>query len=143
MPSGDATDHAPLTRIQALYFELIRTIKYNALDGGRVVEQLLEWRSLWESVIADRQPTPRVERTAKDQNAVYPPLSLLRTTRYGDWPADMLYSWTDQDRLPRLQRLIEEHWQASEIELIDQEDIAFMFHGFYRPDHRVLAVWWD
>jgi hypothetical protein len=143
MPSGDATDHAPLTRIQALYVELIRTIKYNALDGGRVVEQLLEWRSLWESVIADRQPTPRVERTAKDQYAVYPPLSLLRTTRYGDWPADTLYIWTDQDRLPRLQRLIEEHWQASEIELIDQEDVAFMFHGFYRPDHRVLAVWWD
>jgi hypothetical protein len=39
-----------------------------------------------------------------------------------------------------LRRLIEEHWQASEI---DQDDVAFMFHGFYRPEHGVLEVWRD
>src|SRR4051812_34586713 len=100
MLSGDTTDHPPISHIQALYFELIRTIRYNELDGGRVVEQLLEWRPLWESVIADRQPMPRFERTADDQYDVYPPLSLLRTTKYGDWPADTLYIWTDEERLP-------------------------------------------
>jgi len=143
MSDSDATDQPSLTRIQALYLELIRTIRYNELDGGRVVGQLLEWRDLWDSVIADRLPMPRPEPAARDQYGVYPPLSLLRTTRYGDWPADTLYIWTDQERLPRLQRLIEEHWQASEIELIDQQDVAFMFHAFYRPGHRVLTVWWD
>ena len=44
MPETHAPDKPPLTRIQALYFELIRTIRYNELDGGRVVDQLLEWR---------------------------------------------------------------------------------------------------
>jgi hypothetical protein len=39
-----------------------------------------------------------------------------------------------------LRRLIEEHWQASEIEVVDQDDVAFMFHGFYRPENRVLEV---
>jgi hypothetical protein len=143
MPDSAEAGDGSLTHIQALYFELIRTIRYNTLDGERVVKQLLEWRGLWDSVVADRQPTPRLERTTDNQYNVYPPLSLLRTTRYGDWPADTFYIWTDQERLPRLQMLIEEHWQASEIELIDQADVAFMFHGFYRPHHRVLMVWWD
>ncbi len=143
MPDSAEIDRSSITHIQALYFELIRTIRYNLLDGGRVVEQLLEWRGLWESVIADRQPMPRLERSMASQYNVYPPLSLLRTTRYGDWPADTLYIWTNQEHLPQLQRLIEEHWQASEIELIAQEDVSFMFHGFYRPHHRVLMVWWD
>ena len=143
MPATDVPDKPSLTRIQALYFELIRTIRYNELDGGRMVDQLLEWRGLWDSVLADRLPVHRLERAAGDRYDVYPPLSLLRTTRYDDWPADTLYIWTDRERLPRLQRLIEEHWQASEIELIDQEDVAFMFHAFCRSDHRVLMVWWD
>jgi hypothetical protein len=143
MAHRDRSDGPPLTRIQALYFALIRTIQYNTLNGAQVVEDLLEWRPLWDSVIADRQPSPRVAPARADQYDVYPPLSLLRTTRYDDWPADTLYIWTDQERLPRLQRLIEEHWEASAIELVDQEDVAFMFHGFYRPEHRVLEVWWD
>jgi hypothetical protein len=62
-----------------------------------VVEDLLQWRALWDSVIADRQPSPRLEPTTDGQYNVYPPLSLLRTTRYDDWPADTLYIWTDQD----------------------------------------------
>lgn len=139
MPSSDIS----ITHIQALYFELIRTIEYNDLHGTRIVEDLLESRDLWDSVIADRLPTPRLDPATDDQYNVYPPLSLLRTTRYGDWPADALYIWTDQERLPRLRRLIEQRWQASEITLVDQEDVAVMFHGFYRPEHRVLEVWWD
>ena len=143
MPGSHTSGHVPLTHIQTLYFELIRTIQYNTLNGAQVVEDLLQWRALWDSVIADRQPSPRVGPTTDDQYNVYPPLALLRTTRYDDWPADTLYIWTDQDRLPRLRRLIEEHWQASEIALVDQDDVAVMFHGFYRPEHRVLEVWWD
>jgi hypothetical protein len=61
-----------------------------------VVEDLLQWCALWDSVIADRQPTPRVGPATDDQYNVYPPLALLRTTRYDDWPADTLYIWTDQ-----------------------------------------------
>ncbi len=136
-------EHKPVTHVQALYFELIKTIRYNMLDGAQVVEDLLRWRELWDSVIADRQPTPRLDAPPPPQYSVYPPLSLLRTTRYDDWPADTLYIWTDEERLPRLRRLIEEHWQGCAIDLVDQDDVKVMFHGFYRPEHRVLDLWWD
>ncbi len=108
MSSSDASTPLPITRIQALYFELIKTIRYNELDGERVVTDLLRWRDLWDSVIADRQLTPRLGPTTEFQYNVYPPLSLLRTTRYDDWPADTLYIWTDDERLPRLRNLIGE-----------------------------------
>ncbi len=143
MSSSDASTPLPITRIQALYFELIKTIRYNELDGERVVTDLLRWRDLWDSVIADRQLTPRLGPTTEFQYNVYPPLSLLRTTRYDDWPADTLYIWTDDERLPRLRNLIGEQWQGCAIDLVDQEDVAVMFHGFYRPEHRVLELWWD
>jgi hypothetical protein len=143
MSSSDTSAPLPITHIQALYFELIRTIRYNELDGEQVVADLLRWRDLWDSVIADRQPTPRLGPTTEFQYNVYPPLSLLRTTRYDDWPADTLYVWTDDERLPRLRRLIEKQWQGCAIDLVDQEDVAVMFHGFYRPEHRVLELWWD
>ncbi len=143
MSSTHASESLPITHIQALYFELIKTIRYNELDGARVVDDLLRWRELWDSVIADRQPMPRLEPTAPPQYNVYPPLSLLRTTRYDDWPADTLYIWTDEERLPSLRRLIEEQWRGCEIDLVDQEDVKFMFHGFYRPEDRVLELWWD
>jgi len=42
-----------------------------------------------------------------------------------------------------LRRLIREQWQGCAIDLVDQEDVAVMFHGFYRPEHRVLELWWD
>ncbi len=145
MSSDDASDRAPVTHIQALYFELIKTIQYNQLDGAQVVAQLLEWRGLWHSVIADRLPTPRLAPNPDEpyQYNVYPPLSLLRTTRYGDWPADTLYIWTDEERLPRLQRLIRDNWPGSLIEPVDQDDVHAMFHGFYQPADRVFLVWWD
>lgn len=63
MSSSDASALLPIARIQALYFELIKTIRYNELDGERVVADLLRWRGLWDSVIADRQPTPRLSPT--------------------------------------------------------------------------------
>jgi len=120
MTSDDASDRAPVTRIQALYFELIKTIQYNQLNGEQVVARLLEWRGLWHSVIADRLPTPRLAPNPDEpyQYNVYPPLSLLRTTRYDDWPGSL-------------------------IEPVDQEDVHAMFHGFYRPVDRVILVWWD
>jgi hypothetical protein len=44
-------------------------------------------------------------------------LSLLRTTRWNDWPVNTLYIWTNDEAVSQLKRLIEERWQASEIEV--------------------------
>src|SRR5438105_4490188 len=105
MPTGNRPGQSGLTHIQALYFDLIQTINYNELNGFQVVEDLLQWRDLWYSVIADRQPYPRLGAPRPGQYGVYPPLALLRTTRYDEWPADTIYIWTDAEQLPRLRRL--------------------------------------
>src|SRR2546427_13029060 len=84
MPGSDTSGHVPLTHIQALYFELIRTIQYNTLNGAQVVEDLLQWRALWDSVIADRQPSQRAGPTTADRYNVYPHPALLRTTQHDD-----------------------------------------------------------
>jgi hypothetical protein len=42
--------------IQRLHFELFRRVRYNLLDGERVVRDLLDWRDLWYSVLPARFP---------------------------------------------------------------------------------------
>jgi hypothetical protein len=143
MSDSDSPGERRLTHVQALYFDLIRTIRYNLLNGSQVVEDLLQWRDLWHSVIADRQPYPRLGPPRHDQYGVYPPLSLLRTTRFDDWPADTVYIWTDSERLPRLRRLIEEHWQGCDISEVEQGDVEVSFGGMAGASDRVLEVWWD
>ncbi len=143
MPNSDGLNQTGLTHIQALYLELIRTIDYNELNGAQVVEDLLEWRDLWYSVIADRQPYPRLGPPREDRYGIYPPISLLRTTPFDEWPADTLYIWTDAERLPRLSRLIKEHWKWCAVSEIEHSDIEMSFGGPIRADDRVLEVWWD
>jgi hypothetical protein len=140
--STNRTNRPPINHIQALYFELIRTIEFNELVGARIVENLLEWRDLWESVIMDRLPMPRGGPLVPGQFHVYPPLGLLRTTRGNDWPADTLYIWTDEARLPKLRALIGEHWELCEISLVDQHDVEMMMSIWGTTD-RVLQIWWD
>jgi hypothetical protein len=105
--------HEPINDVQRLYFELLQRVHYNLLDGEGVVRDLIDWRDLWYSVIATRLPYPSIH-----ENRLPTDLSLLRTTRWNAWPADTLYIWTNEEALPQLQRLIEEHWQASEIEVL-------------------------
>jgi hypothetical protein len=143
MHTGNRPGQSGLTHIQALYFDLIQTINYNELNGFQVVEDLLRWRDSWYRVIADRQPYPRLGAPRPGQFGVYPPLALLRTTRYDEWPADTIYIWTDAERLPRLRRLIEEHWSGCAISEVEQSDVEVAFGGMASADDRVLELWWD
>lgn len=127
----------PINDVQQLYFELIRRIRYNLLDGESVVRDLLDWRDLWYSVIAARLPFPvKAGRLPID-------LSLLRTMRWNDWPADTLYIWTSDETVIQLQRLIEERWQPSELEVFLPEDIEMANANLHDEYDRVLFVWWD
>ncbi len=130
--------HEPINDVQRLYFELLQRVRYNLLDGESVVRDLIDWRDLWYSVIATRLPYPSTQ-----ENRLSIDLSLLRTTRWNDWPADTLYIWTNEEALPQLQRLIEEHWQASEIEVLLPEDIELINANLSDVHNRVLFVWWD
>lgn len=130
--------HESINDVQRLYFELLQRVHYNLLDGEGVVRDLIDWRNLWYSVIATRLPYPSIQ-----ENRLPIDLSLLRTTRWNDWPADTLYIWTNEEALPELQHLIEEHWQASEIEVLLPKDIELINANLSDAHNRVLFVWWD
>ena len=64
--------------VQRLFFELFRRVRYNLLDGERVVRDLLDWHDLWYSVLPTRFPSSF--NTQKDkQYHPYTELSMLRT----------------------------------------------------------------
>jgi hypothetical protein len=129
--------------VQRLFFELFRRVRYNLLDGERVVRDLLEWHDLWYSVLPTR--FPYAFNTPKDK--LYHPhteLSMLRTLRWDNWPADTLYIWTNDNALPYLRQRIEERWEASEIVVISPEADEEMQFSHLDDEHdRVLFVWWD
>ena len=128
----------PINEIQDLYFQLFRRSRFNLLDGERVVRDLLEWRNLWYSVIAARLPYP-----SEQKNRLSIDITLLRATRWNDWPADILYIWTNEENLSKLQRLVEERWEASEVGVLVPEDEEMMMANLSDEDNRVLYVWWD
>ena len=130
--------HRSINDVQRLYFELLQRARFNLLDGESVVRDLIDWRDLWYSVIAARLPYPCTQ-----ENRLPIDLSLLRTTRWDDWPADILYIWTNEESLPQLQRLIEERWQASEIGVLLPEDVELINANLSDAHNRVLFVWWD
>jgi len=44
---------------------------------------------------------------------------------------------------PQLHHLIEERWQASEIEVLLPEDFELIMANMHDAHDRVLFVWWD
>ncbi len=46
-PMTEEQPQANINEIQRLHFELFRRVRYNLLDGERVVRDLLEWHDLW------------------------------------------------------------------------------------------------
>ena len=134
---------ADINDIQHLHFELFRRIRYNILDGERVVRDLLEWRDLWYSALPMRFPLA-FNKSEDKQYHPYTELSMLRHIRWDSWPADTLYIWTNDNALPQLRQRIEERWEASEIEVISPEaDEEMHFSHLDDERDRVLFVWWD
>lgn len=129
--------HEPINDVQRLYFELLQRARFNLLDGESVVRDLMEWRDLWYSVTAARLPFPT------KQNHLPIDLSLLRTTRWNDWPADTVYIWTNDEHVTQLKELIEERWQASEIAVLLPDDVELINANLFEEGNRVLFVWWD
>ncbi len=132
-----------INEVQHLFFELFRRVRYNLLDGERVVVDLLDWHDLWYSVLPTR--FPYVLNTQQDkQYHPYTELSMLRHVRWESWPADTLYIWTNDHFLPELQKRIEERWEASEIVVITPESDEEMQFSHLDDEHDgVLFVWWD
>ena len=134
---------ANINDIQRLHFELLRRVRYNLLDGERVVRDLLDWRDLWYSVLPTRFPLSFNIQDDKQYHP-YTELSMLRHARWDSWPADALYIWTNDEALPQLRQYIEERWEPSEIVVISPETDEEMRLAHLDGEHDcVLFVWWD
>jgi len=132
----------PINEVQHLQLELFRRARFNLLDGEAVVQDLLNWRHLWFSVVSTRLPMPVPD--SKSLVSISE-LALLRTTRWNDRPADTLYIWTDDKRVEQLEKLIEERWQADTVAVLSPEEDTEMRYSNLGHDeeNRVLFVWWD
>src|SRR5260221_13936066 len=126
----------PINDVQRLYFELLQRARFNLLDGESVVRDLLEWRDLWYSVTAARLPFPI------EQNRLPIDLSLLRTTRWNDWPADTVYIWTNDEYATQLKELIEERWESREMSGLLPDDVELINPTLFEEDNRVLFDCW-
>ncbi|OLD84515.1 MAG: hypothetical protein AUF64_01420 [Chloroflexi bacterium 13_1_20CM_54_36] len=125
---SDEQQQASGGEIQRLFFELFGRVHDNELDGECVVNDLLEWRDLWHSVLPARFPY-----SFRDRNE-----------RWDSWPADALYIWTSVEILPELRRRVEERWKADELVVISPErDEEMHLANIDNEDDRVLYVWWD
>lgn len=134
---------ANINDVQRLHLELFRRVRYNFLDGERVVCDLLDWHDLWYSVLPTRFP---LFFNKPDDKQYHPSteLSMLRHVRWDSWPADTLYIWTNDEALPQLRQRIEERWEPSEIEVISPDADEEMRFTHLDDEHdRVLFVWWD
>ncbi|HCI80723.1 MAG TPA: hypothetical protein DHW02_13650 [Ktedonobacter sp.] len=126
-----------LNEIQRLQFELLRHTHYNLLDGERVVNDLLAWRELWYSATAGRLPM-----FPEKKGVLHIELVLLRTTRWEQWPVDMLYIWTNDEHIEILRKRIEERWEPSDIGAYTPDE-EMHWATIRDPHDRVLWVWWD
>ena len=132
-----------INEVQRLHLELFRRVRYNLLDGERVVRDLLTWRDLWYSVLPTRFPL-HIPRPGDREYHPYTELSMLRNARWDSWPADTLYIWTNDEALPQLRQRIEESWEPSEVVVISPETDEEMHLSHLDGEHdRVLFVWWD
>ena len=105
MPDNQLKLLSSLNKIQRLQLELLLCVRYNWLNGERVVNDLLEWRELWYSVIASSPST-----LFFGHEGLQTDLMLLRATHYEQWPVDTVYIWTRIEHSATLRQRIEERW---------------------------------
>ncbi|HEU5381659.1 MAG TPA: hypothetical protein VFV38_40080 [Ktedonobacteraceae bacterium] len=149
LPALSQLAHTTVTEnsVQAMFLAPIRRVRYNLLDGEAVVSDLLRHQDLWRAVYPARFSVPYQNRHDNAGKHVHPisDLAMMRNVSWGEWPADMLSIWTDQDHLPELRKLAEQ-WQGeigvfNPEEPMDEEDLSLA--GLFDDTNRVLWVWWD
>jgi hypothetical protein len=114
-------------------------VRYNELDGERVVNDLLAWRDMWYGVIADCFALARPRDTA------YQVINLikLRDLPRNYWNVDTVFIWTTAAHVDTLLDRIKKRWHADDIGVFDREEAEESLG--YGPiwDERLIYVWWD
>ena len=132
----------PITHMQALHLELLRSVRYNEFDGEAIVRDLLAHRDLWSAVMGERLPPPISDRLAK-RKGEYIDLCRLRYLRADRWAVDSLLILTTKEHLDALKARIKEHWRADEIEVVDREEVRWCMGLNVADNDVVLYLWWD
>ncbi|MBI4672232.1 MAG: hypothetical protein HY741_11285 [Chloroflexi bacterium] len=122
--------------VQDVQLELIRRLNYNALDGERVVKDLLAHRELWRAAMIDRFCFSRPGKL--------PALGLLKLRDLPDnfWNADTLYVLTPNSESAHKLAQLAEEWGGMVLVHKDREDIESALGG-YGYDAAIVSVWWD
>jgi hypothetical protein len=131
---GDAT-------AQDIQFELIRRRQFNAFDGQRVADKLLEHRDLWEAVMMDR-----LALSGYGGYGNLPAMGLikLRDLPYDEWNVDTLYllAPTKQAAGTLAEIFTMEEWGGMVSVHDDPQDVENAL-GSGREERAVVAIWWD
>lgn len=123
---------------QDIQLELIRRWSFNAFDGPRVVETLMQNRDLWDAVLMDR--------LALSNPGKLPAMGLikLRDLPYNEWNVDTLYilarTKPAATRLAEIFNMDESGGMVSVYD--DQEDVDSALGGG-REQRAIVAIWWD
>ena len=135
----------PISQVQRLHLELLRTVQYNEFDGEAIVRDLLAHRGLWISAMGERLPPPIDDWLAK-RKGQYIDLRRLLYMSGDRWAVDSMIVLTSRDHLDALKARITKHWQVDLLEVVDQEEAAWCM-GLYphekKNDRVVLYLWWD
>ena len=118
-------DYAALSHTQKVQLQLIYDRRFNQFDGPRVVDDLINNKSLWIAALMTRSTEQLgVGITLRDLPANY-------------YNVDTLYLTTNS--ITKLKKLAKK-WEADEISEIEDPG---SFLGSYPPKMKVLCLWWD
>ncbi len=138
MGNGSLGDN--ISEVQRHVFALLRLVNFNEFDGTKVVEDLLRWRRLWTSVMADWLSYSTGTR--------FEPVCDLRRLWFlseNEWMVDTVHILTSGADDALLRRLIEEHWEGAALYVLSADEIEWNLNtGATLSENRhVYRVWWD
>ncbi len=124
--------------IQEIQLELIRRRRFNAFDGQRVADCLMQHRDLWEAVMMDR--------LAISHPGSLPTLGLMKLRDFpqDEWNVDTLYILTrnKQDAEKIAEILNMRQWGGMVNVYTNPEEVDNALGGA-KPGQAVVSIWWD
>ncbi len=123
---------------QEIQLELIRRRHFNAFDGQRVVDCLLQHRDLWDAVMMDR--------VAISHPGTLPTLGLmkLRDLSEDSWNVDTLYILTSSNEDARqLAEIFNLRQWGGMVDVHTRWEEVDNALGGAKSGQAVVSIWWD
>jgi hypothetical protein len=124
--------------VQEIQLELIRRRQFNAFDGQRVVDCLLQHRDLWDAVMMDR--------LAISHPGALPTLGLMKLRDLSEdiWNVDTLYILTpSQDHARQIAEIFNLRQWGGMVDVHTHWEEIDSALGGAKPGQAVVAIWWD